>query len=45
MRRRNLRAEIFISARVKIVDRVLQPVRLALPRGVVAVQGGEVDQV
>ncbi|KAH9010273.1 hypothetical protein EDB84DRAFT_1570655 [Lactarius hengduanensis] len=52
MRRRNVRAEIFISAWIKIISgteeiihRVLQPVQLALPRGAATVQGGEVEQV
>ncbi|KAH9171166.1 hypothetical protein EDB89DRAFT_2071070 [Lactarius sanguifluus] len=52
MRRRGLRAEVIISVRMKvvsgteeIVDLVLQPVRLALPRGAAAVQGGEIEEV
>ncbi|KAH9044068.1 hypothetical protein EDB83DRAFT_2523684 [Lactarius deliciosus] len=52
MRRRGLRAEFAITLRVKIVfraeeivDLVLQPVRLALPRGAAAVQGREIEEV
>ncbi|KAH9066074.1 hypothetical protein EDB83DRAFT_2519537 [Lactarius deliciosus] len=52
MRRRGLRAEFAITLRMKIVSRaeeivdlVLQPVRLALPHGAAAVQGGEIEEV
>ncbi|KAH9022220.1 hypothetical protein EDB85DRAFT_2151901 [Lactarius pseudohatsudake] len=52
MRRRGLRTEFAITLHMKIVagtqkivDLVLQPVRLALPRGAAAVQGGEIEEV
>ncbi|KAH9011922.1 hypothetical protein EDB85DRAFT_2159470 [Lactarius pseudohatsudake] len=39
-----LRVKI-VAGTQKIVDLVLQPVRLALPRGAAAVQGGEIEEV